>query len=74
MRSEDHVRRLPQRMIRRSWLNIEHVERSPTQAGFFQSRGECVLVHDAAARGVDQERRWLHARQLDLSDQVAGLR
>ena len=76
-RMADHVRRqndVPQpaqRAVRRQRLGRETVERRARDHAAAKRVGERDLVHDRAARGVDQDRGVLHQRQLLRIDQPA---
>src|SRR3990172_61078 len=74
VRGEDDVRRAPQRVVRRRRLDTRHVKASAAQPTRCQRRSKSLLVNDSTTRCVNEERRWLHERQLALADQVAGLR
>src|SRR5438309_3662362 len=71
--SENYIRSLPQRMICRRWLNAEHIKGGAAQPVFLQRYRESLLVDDSTPRRVDEERGWLHPRQLALSDQIVCL-
>ena len=52
----------------------EYVEASTGDLAVAQRRRECHLVVDAAARGVDEIRRWLHRGELRGTEHAEGLR
>ncbi len=73
VRREDDVPRRAQRAVGRERLRIEHVERGAGQPAVVERLDERRLVHDAAARAVDQAAGGLHFRQRRRADQAAGL-
>jgi hypothetical protein len=52
---------------------FKHIESCAGEQALFEGRGERRFVDDRAARGVDEERRALHAAQLFDADQMARL-
>ena len=65
VRGEDQVRGVEQRAGERQRLDLGDVERGARQVAGAQRGGERVLVDEAAAPDVDQERAVLHLRDVD---------
>ena len=70
MGSGDEVRQCKQRIFA-GRLDFEYVRGRGRQPAGLKGRAKRRLIDDAAPRGVDQARGWLHSRQLRSSDQVA---
>ena len=68
---EQRARRLAQLAVLRQRLLGVDVERGAGDRALAQRRQQRVLVDDRPARGVDQQRRRLHQRELARADQPA---
>ena len=73
MRRDHDVVEPEQRAVDRG-LDREHVERRTAQMAGLDRLHQGVLVHDPAARRVDQPRAGFHQRELVSPDQLFGLR
>jgi hypothetical protein len=73
VRRDDHALEPEQRRLRGRLLG-EHVERGAAEPSVLERLRERLLVHDAAARRVDQPRALLAERELSLADQPLRVR
>ena len=73
MGRQGHVVQLQQRMVLRERLHVEDVQRGPLDSTFRQRLDQGRFIHQAAARGVDENRVGLHQGQFRSSDQVERL-
>src|SRR5262245_2532832 len=69
----DQVRPREQRMIGRRSLRDEDIERGASDPSVVQRSDQGVLIDDAAAGGVDDERGRLHRTQQSIVDQASRL-
>ena len=74
MRGQDRVGRVAQRVVGSHRLGREDVHARRRQAGRRQGSGQGRLVHDPAARHVQQDRARLHGLDLGPPDEPARLR
>ena len=74
----DHIgesqQRLRHRFQRRIRLALIDVEPRPAQMAAAQRLQQRPVIHQPAARGVDEDGARLHGRQLPRADEMAGLR
>ena len=71
---DEQVGRVEQRVVGRQRLGVGDVERGAGEPALAQRVGERVLVDDRAARGVDEDRVGLHARERVGVDRGGGSR
>jgi len=73
---DDQIRQLEleKRIARARRLDRQDVEPGPANDSAAQRFGQRALVDQPAARGVDEQRARLHARELARADQVSRLR
>ena len=68
---ENQVWRVPKRMLRRQGLGLGHIDRGPGDEPAPQRFGERVLVHDRAARDIDDDRGFPAKREFARAQQMA---
>jgi hypothetical protein len=73
VRHDQEVGRLEQRVLGRQRLGIGDVECRTGDLARVQREQQRLRIDDRAARGVDEQRGRLHARERGAVDQVAGL-
>src|SRR5687767_9232081 len=56
VRSDQRARRLPQRMAGGQGFGVRYIESGPTQPSFVERGHQCLGIHTATARDVDEER------------------
>ena len=54
-------------------LLFEYVETGPGDRSSFEGVGQCLLVDDRAAGGIDEVGAFFHQREFAFADQVMGL-
>lgn len=74
MRCDEDIRRAHERMLGRQRFGDEGIERRARDPSLVQRAHERGLVHDGAARGVDEMRALFHPTELRLADEPARLR
>ncbi len=62
-----------QRIVQRQWLVEEYVERNPADAMICDRAGQCRLIDQLAAGGIDEEGGWFHQADLARADDSLGL-
>jgi hypothetical protein len=60
VRRENHVWQCPERAVERQWLDLEAIKRRTCDATASQRLVKRLLINDLAARGVHQDRGFLH--------------
>ena len=68
-----YVGQLGQRVIRRQRLGVEDIEAGVAELAGLQRVDHRFLVDNGAARGVDQDRAWLHRLEAGARHHSAGL-
>ncbi len=75
MRGDDQIGQLDiqQRVALARWLGVQHIQPGAAQSAGLQGGQQRRLVHQPAARGVDQQRVRLHQGQLGRANQATGV-
>lgn len=56
MRRDDHILRIPQRIVFRQGFRVRHIQRRPAENLIIQRRDQGLLIQNRATGDVDQER------------------
>ena len=71
MRGQRHIRHARERVIGLQWLGVEHVKAGMADMAALQRGDQRRLVHQRAARGVDEDDARLHARDARRTEEAA---
>src|SRR6266550_401365 len=74
MRTDDHIRHVPERRVLRRRLFTEHVEGRTSKPFLLERTDQRVLVDQGAAADVDQNGAWLQKGKLGLADDPLAVR